>query len=62
LTRPAHLLVVRDDGTGSVIGPIDQAGRSLLAERVLTLPELLRSGEMRPALSLPGLDLLEGRE
>ncbi|MER5532544.1 AAA family ATPase [Streptomyces mirabilis] len=48
---PAHLLVVRDDGTGSAIGPIDQAGRRSLAEGVFTLPELLRSGEMRPAPS-----------
>jgi predicted ATPase len=45
---PAHLLVVRDDGYGSTIGPIDRAGRRLLADGVLTLPELLRSGEMRP--------------
>ncbi|WP_435172643.1 AAA family ATPase [Actinacidiphila sp. bgisy145] len=45
---PDHLLVVRDEGHGSVIGPIDEAGRRLLADGVLTLPELLRSGEMRP--------------
>ncbi|MCT9008752.1 AAA family ATPase [Streptomyces sp. NPDC054766] len=51
---PEHLLVVRDDGTGSVIGPIDQAGRRLLGEGVLTLPELLRSGELRPVLPQPG--------
>lgn len=51
---PEHLLVVRDDGTGSVIGPIDQAGRRLLGEGVLTLPELLRSGEMRPAIPRTG--------
>ncbi|MFD9510411.1 AAA family ATPase [Streptomyces mirabilis] len=59
---PAQLLVVRDDGTGSAIGPIDQAGRRLLAEGVLTFPELPRCGGMRPAPSLAGLDLLEGRE
>lgn len=46
---PAHLLVVCDDGTGTQIGPLDAAGHRLLAEGVLTLPELLRSGEMRPA-------------
>ncbi|MGW1506122.1 AAA family ATPase [Streptomyces mirabilis] len=51
---PEHLLVVRDDGAGSVIGPIDQAGRRLLGEGVLTLPELLRSGEMRPAIPHTG--------
>ncbi|MGW4789942.1 AAA family ATPase [Streptomyces sp. NPDC004230] len=45
---PDHLLVVRDDGQGSAIGPIDQAGRRLLAGGVLNLSELLRSGEMRP--------------
>lgn len=45
---PGHLLVVRDDGHGSTIGPIDETGRRLLADGVLTLPELLRSGEMRP--------------
>jgi hypothetical protein len=39
---PAHLLVVRDDGSGTQIGPIDAAGRQLLADGVLTLPELLR--------------------
>ncbi|MER6441708.1 AAA family ATPase [Streptomyces sp. NPDC001185] len=50
---PDHLLVVRDDGHGSTIGPIDETGRSLLADGVLTLPELLRSGEMRPGRSLP---------
>ncbi|MGK3945043.1 AAA family ATPase [Streptomyces sp. RP5T] len=50
---PDHLLVVRDDGRGSMIGPIDDTGRSLLADGVLTLPELLRSGDMRPANSLP---------
>lgn len=46
---PDHLLIVRDGGTGTVIGPIDGSGRRLLADGVLTLPELLRSGEMRPA-------------
>lgn len=46
---PDHLLIVRDAGTGTVIGPIDGSGRRLLADGVLTLPELLRSGEMRPA-------------
>lgn len=46
--HPDHLLVVRDDGHGSVIGPIDETGRRLLADGVLSLPELLRSGEMRP--------------
>lgn len=45
---PDHLLVVRDEGHGSVIGPIDETGRRLLADGVLSLPELLRSGEMRP--------------
>lgn len=43
-----HLLVARNDGGGTVIGPIDRAGRQLLADGVLSLPELLRSGEMRP--------------
>ncbi|MFJ9380185.1 AAA family ATPase [Streptomyces sp. NPDC101455] len=51
--EPDHLLVVRDDGHGSTIGPIDQAGRRLLADGVLTLPELLRSGEMRPGDNAP---------
>ncbi|MDQ1041842.1 AAA family ATPase [Streptomyces sp. V4I2] len=46
---PSHLLVARDDGAGTVIGPIDPAGRQLLADGVLTLSELLRSGELRPA-------------
>ncbi|OFA48279.1 hypothetical protein BEN35_18925 [Streptomyces fradiae] len=50
---PAHLLVVQDDGRGTQIGPIDAAGRQLLDDGVLTLPELLRSGEMRPATT-PG--------
>lgn len=51
---PAHLLVVRDDGAGTMIGPIDPAGLRLLANGVLTLPELLRSGELRPtALPTP---------
>jgi predicted ATPase len=50
---PGHLLVVRDDGRGSTIGPIDATGRQLLAEGVLTLPELLRSGEMRPQTPPP---------
>ncbi|WP_331751868.1 AAA family ATPase (plasmid) [Streptomyces sp. NBC_00723] len=50
---PDHLLVVRDDGHGSTIGPIDETGRRLLADGVLTLPELLRSGEMRPGRNLP---------
>ncbi|WP_145968950.1 hypothetical protein [Streptomyces hyaluromycini] len=50
---PAHLLAVRDDGSGTVIGPIDDSGRRLLADGVLTLPELLRRGEMRPAAA-PG--------
>ena len=50
---PDHLLVIRDDGHGSTIGPIDETGRRLLADGVLTLPELLRSGEMRPASSPP---------
>lgn len=45
---PAHLLVVRDDGAGTTLGPIDQAGHRLLADGILTLPELLRSGELRP--------------
>lgn len=56
---PGHLLVVRDDGHGSTIGPIDETGRSLLADGVLTLPELLRSGEMRPESGVPH-NLLEG--
>ena len=51
--EPAHLLVVRDDGHGSTIGPIDESGRRLLTDGVLTLPELLRSGEMRPQTTLP---------
>ncbi|WP_328373737.1 AAA family ATPase (plasmid) [Streptomyces sp. NBC_00445] len=51
---PAHLLVVRDDGSGTQIGPIDEAGRQLLADGVLSLPELLRSGEMRPARTTGG--------
>lgn len=51
---PDHLLVVRDDGHGSTLGPIDETGRHLLANGVLTLPELLRSGELRPASSPPG--------
>ncbi|MFF7647053.1 AAA family ATPase [Streptomyces canus] len=46
---PAHLLVVRNDGSGTTLGPIDPAGRRLLADGILTLPELLRSGELRPA-------------
>lgn len=50
---PGHLLVVRDDGHGSTIGPIDETGRRLLADGVLTLPELLRSGEMRPESGVP---------
>jgi hypothetical protein len=56
---PGHLLVIRDDGHGSTIGPIDETGRRLLADGVLTLPELLRSGEMRPASS-PPYNLREG--
>ncbi|MFF8013950.1 AAA family ATPase [Streptomyces sp. NPDC007929] len=48
---PAHLLVARDDGSGTLIGPVDAAGRRLLADGVLTLSELLRSGELRPALA-----------
>ncbi|MFE5375355.1 hypothetical protein [Streptomyces mirabilis] len=32
--RGMRLLVVCDDGTGSATGPIDQAGRRLLAEGV----------------------------
>ncbi|MBY8881691.1 AAA family ATPase [Actinacidiphila acidipaludis] len=51
---PSHLLVARDDGHGSTIGPIDGSGRRLLTDGVLTLPELLRSGEMRPRAILPG--------
>ena len=47
--HPDHVLVVRNDGHGSVIGPIDETGHQLLADGVLSLPELLRSGEMRPA-------------
>ncbi|OQR63512.1 hypothetical protein B6E66_14450 [Streptomyces maremycinicus] len=47
--EPDHLLVVRNDGHRSTIGPIDETGRRLLADGVMTLPELLRSGEMRPA-------------
>ncbi len=50
---PDHLLVLRDDGHGSTIGPIDETGRRLLTDGVLTLPELLRSGEMRPEPGLP---------
>ncbi|MGI5427766.1 AAA family ATPase [Streptomyces sp. CA-179760] len=45
---PAHLLVARDEGAGTVIGPVDESGRRLLADGVLTLSELLRSGELRP--------------
>ncbi|MFJ4832108.1 AAA family ATPase [Streptomyces sp. NPDC088747] len=52
---PSHLLVVRDNGHGSIIGPIDQSGRRLLADGVLSLPELLRSGEMRPGIPLHGV-------
>lgn len=60
---PDHLLVVRDDGAGTVLGPIDQAGRRLLADGVLTLPELLRSGELRPtAASAPQARLGEDDE
>ncbi|MER6248897.1 AAA family ATPase [Streptomyces griseorubiginosus] len=51
---PAHLLVVRDDGAGTALGPIDAAGRRLLTEGILTLPELLRSGELRPAAAPTG--------
>ncbi|MFG2961493.1 AAA family ATPase [Streptomyces sp. NPDC048291] len=36
---PMHLLVARDDGTGTAIGPIDDSGRHLLADGVLTLPD-----------------------
>lgn len=46
---PAHLLVARDEGAGTVIGPVDAAGRQLVTDGVLTLSELLRSGELRPA-------------
>ncbi|MEV4786246.1 AAA family ATPase [Streptomyces tuirus] len=46
---PAHVLVARDEGAGTLIGPVDAAGRRLLADGVLTLSELLRSGELRPA-------------
>ncbi|MCS0639105.1 AAA family ATPase [Streptomyces sp. LP05-1] len=56
---PAHLLVVRDDGNGTRIGPIDRAGRGLLADGVLSLPDLLRSGEMRPE-PLPAEETDEG--
>ncbi|WP_327750255.1 AAA family ATPase [Streptomyces sp. NBC_00496] len=49
-----HLLVVRDDGSGTAIGPIDEGGRRLLDDGVLTLPDLLRSGEMRPAKTAAG--------
>ncbi|WP_283992632.1 AAA family ATPase [Streptomyces sp. 549] len=46
---PGHVVVVHNEGSGTSIGPIDAAGRHLLDEGVLTLPELLRSGELRPA-------------
>lgn len=53
---PAHLLVARDGGSGTQLGPLDAAGRRLLADGVLTLPELLRSGEMRPAPATASAD------
>nr|WP_163016912.1 AAA family ATPase [Streptomyces chartreusis] len=59
---PAHLLVVRDDGTGTTIGPIDESGHRLLADGVLTLPELLRSGEMRPLSSSEREEYGEGEQ
>ncbi|MFI1445016.1 AAA family ATPase [Streptomyces fructofermentans] len=59
---PAHLLVVRDNGPGSTIGPLDRAGRRLLDDGVLTLPELLRSAQMRPAETTPGAEPQENRQ
>lgn len=44
-----HLLVaVNEDGT-TRMGPLDQAGVSLVADKIVSVSELLRNGLMRPA-------------
>ncbi|MGJ5797707.1 AAA family ATPase [Streptomyces europaeiscabiei] len=52
-TQSSDLLVVRADSRGSTIGPIDETGQCLLTDGMPNLPELLRSGEMRPEPTVP---------
>ncbi|MFJ9381835.1 hypothetical protein [Streptomyces sp. NPDC101455] len=46
--QPDHLLIVRNDSRGTIVGPVDRTGRRLLAEEALTLPDLLRNGKVHP--------------
>lgn len=45
-----HVLAVANDDGVTHIGPIDAAGRAILDKGIMSLAELHRSGQMRPAI------------
>jgi predicted ATPase len=47
--RPEQILAVDSDEGATAIGPIDQAGRSVLADRLYTAGELLRLNQLSPS-------------
>lgn len=46
-----HILAVANDDGVTHIGPVDAAGRAILDKGIMTLAELHRSGQMRPAIA-----------
>ncbi len=46
---PEMLIAVSSEGGESKIGPIDEAGRSILRDRLFTPGELLRLKQLEPA-------------
>jgi len=49
-----HILAVANDDGVTHIGPVDEAGRSILDKGIMSLAELHRSGQMRPAFEDSG--------
>jgi predicted ATPase len=45
-----HILAVANDDGVTHIGPVDAAGRAILDKGIMSLAELHRSGQMRPAI------------
>jgi predicted ATPase len=45
-----HILAVANHDGVTHIGPVDAAGRAILDKRIMSLSELHRSGQMRPAI------------
>ena len=53
---PAHILAAVNEGGATTLGPLDDTNRSLVADKAMTLSELLRAGLVRPATPAPSDD------